>query len=88
MGIDIISKPSKPAEPYFPAKVVFPRTGEYTLQCGKCSSMNFKIHVKPNQFGLSRVTELICIICLSTCDLDQNSMLQANGKKKPKKRSK
>ncbi len=85
---DVIIKPEKPAEVYFPSKVVFPKTGEFTLRCGNCNSYNFKIHVLPKpHYGSCKVTELVCTVCLKWCVLDDSSMVQAVGKAHPKKRS-
>lgn len=87
--VDLVVKKSKPAEVYFPSKVVFPKTGEFTLRCSNCNSYNFKIHVLPKpQVGGAKITELVCTVCLKWCALDDSAMLQAAGKARPKKRSK
>ena len=84
---DIFIKPDKPAEVYFPAMMVWPRTGDYTLRCGNCQSYNFKVHIKPSKYQQAQVTELICTVCLKCYPLDDKSMVAGGGGLKSKERA-
>ena len=81
---DIIVKPDKPAEVYFPSKMIWPRSGEITLRCGNCQSYNFKVHIKATKFKQARMTELVCTVCLKWYTVNDKSMLEGGGNIKTK----
>ncbi len=68
--------------PYIAPVVVFPKTGEMKVRCGKCAGYEFTVHLKPDEkmrhYG--RVTEIVCVKCKKWLPLDDQGMLQGRGK--------
>lgn len=51
------------------------------LRCGKCSGMDFEIHVQPSKSGqVARVKDVICLGCLKIRKVGDNGIIDSLGK--------
>ena len=64
-----------------PRKQVFPRADQLRMRCGKCSGMEFEVHILPDvKTGTGQAKELVCLECLDFYHLDDRAIIQADGK--------
>lgn len=70
----------------FPKRQIKPRRDNSRMRCGKCSMMDFEVHVRPAKTTIigaetsAQIAEIICLGCLKSYKFDDQGGLLATGK--------
>lgn len=44
-------------------RTVYPSNGDVHMRCGGCGATDFTAHLKLGEFGVGKITNLICSVC-------------------------
>lgn len=47
-------------------RAVYPSNGDLHMRCGNCGTTDFTAHLKLGEFGVGKITNLICSLCGKT----------------------